>query len=98
MTSTALRPAIAAVILTLVLALCAVPAGAQPFGPAPRPEQAQRDLLPQLWSWLTALWPRDGTPDRTQQNSSDRTSPAGTDGIAPGGLFVDRGGTMDPNG
>jgi len=98
MTSTASRPAIAAVILTLLLALCAAPAAAQPHSPAPRAEQAQRGLLPHLWSWLAALWVRDGTPDRTQQSSSDRTSPAGTDGFGPGGVVLDRGGTMDPNG
>jgi hypothetical protein len=97
MTSTALRPAVAAVTLTLLLGLCAVPAVAQPPLRSATHEKAERGVLPQLWLWLNELWAQRDTPSRMQERSTEGGTPTVSgDGGLSGATLLNRNGTLDP--
>jgi hypothetical protein len=83
------RTTAAAVVLAVLLGLCAVPANAQPQG-VQAGNRVETKVLAEVWHWLTGLLAPSGAREKgltllTNQSTADLS-------------VVNRGGAYDPNG
>jgi hypothetical protein len=92
--STTLRAVATAVVLTLLLAVSAVPADAQPRASERAAARIEANTLERLWQWVEHFWTPGGTMERSVLQGSVLTTTT-SDPTTSG---TNRGVSVDPNG